>query len=88
MKREQAGHLSPDVPHVEPHHFASVTIKVGRVEGEIEVECHGPITPAFPPSREQPGERGGFQLEAVKYEGTYITHLFSEAQLEELEQDK
>ena len=65
--------------------WASVYTRVGKCESEIEVELHGRWTAAYPQTREQPGERGGFIIEEVKYEGTYLTHLFSDNQLEELE---
>lgn len=65
--------------------WASVHIRVGQVESDIEVELHMRHTVRYPHSREQPGESGADVLEGVKHNGTWITDMFSERQLEELE---
>lgn len=71
-------------PIVAPHHLRVVQVVIDDAPHEITVEIHGEDCARVAPTRNDPGQPGGFVVEAVKYEGTYITHLFSERQLEML----
>lgn len=83
-----AGEIATLPKKVEPHHYAGVVIRVGGVEHEIEVEVHGTTYQRVTPTRSDPGQPGGFVVEELKYEGTYLTHLFSERQLELLAEEE
>jgi hypothetical protein len=80
MKRAEANAK----PVREPDRFAEIHVNVGGRQSSLEVECFGRWTQAFPESREQPGEAGGFIVDRVEYQGMDITDLFTKDQLDEL----
>lgn len=88
MKREDVGTLSGAeaalVPRAEPDVWAEVTITVNGKAHEIEVECRGKHYPRVADTYSTPGQPGGFVIEEVKYQGTFLTHLFTQDQLDSI----
>lgn len=88
MKREDVDTLSGAeaalVPRAEPDAWAEVTLTVNGKAREIEVECYGKTYPRVADTHSTPGQPGGFVIEELKYQGTYLTHLFTQDQLDSI----
>lgn len=80
MKRENVPTFVP----ADPDAWAEVTITVNGKVREIEVACYGKHYPRVADTFSTPGQPGGFVIEEVKYEGTWITHLLTQDQLDSI----
>jgi hypothetical protein len=66
----------------EPDGHALVTLTAEGITREITVECYGKSYPRIADTRSSPGQPGGFVVDEVKYQGTWLTHLFTQDQLD------
>lgn len=66
----------------QPDALMEVTLEIGGVASGITVEVFGKWHEGESRTHSHPGSPRGWEITEIKYERTYLTHLFSERQLD------